>query len=334
MTYIQDPPNTVKVELTKGCNLRCSMCGIAAIQEKQGRGYEFMTVATAERIAAGVKRAGWNSKFEFALRGEPLLNPQAPEIIAVFRKALPRAQIMVTSNAIPLLKPPGVEANITRLFEAGVNILALDDYAASKKATTQVREMAERQAIANAWKTHDYMTGHTEFSPYHRGKASQRVVIIIEDFEAASRDQRAVGTKKVNNHTGCGSPPLAEPLQQRCARPFREMVFRVDGHVALCCNEWRDYFQVTSAETKRGGLDVEATWSGPELTAARKRLMQARRDFNPCKGCNERTMRNGLLPDRMGQRPMPEETAADRAALRKALMKGPYEVPVLRPWEK
>ena len=258
-----------------------------------------------------------------------MMNPNAADIVAIFRLRMPSSQIMVTSNAIPLLRPPGVEENIRDLFKAGVNILALDDYKASAKATTAVREMA----ATVEWTTHDYKTGHTEFSPYHRGKPTQRTVIIIEDFEAASRDKRAVGTKKVNNHTGCGSPPLDEPLAQRCARPFREMVFRVDGRLALCCNEWRDYFRIATVRDGRGRLDIAAMWSGPEMTAARKRLMKADRDFMPCKGCNEKTMRNGLLPDRMGKRPMPPETPADREALQKATKQGPVELPILRPWE-
>lgn len=328
--YVQDPPNTIKVELTKGCNLRCSMCGIAAIQEKQGRGYEFMSLETAETIAHGIANQGWTPKFEFALRGEPLMNPQAAEIIRIFRKWMPKAQIMVTSNAVPLLKPPGVAQNIQNLFEAGVNILALDDYQASHKATAQVRELANQDVM---WDTHDYKTNDTKFSPYHRGKVSRKIVIIIEDFEAASRDKRDVGTKKVNNHTGCGSPPVDEIVPFRCARPFREMVFRQDGRVALCCNEWRDYFRVNTLGDETGGMDVGAMWNSIELNAARKRLMNRDRDFVPCRGCNERTMRDGLLPDRMGKVKMEPYTEEDRKALRRATLKGPQEVPVLRPWE-
>jgi hypothetical protein len=289
-----------------------------------------MEVATAERIAKAVAKTGWNSKFEFTLRGEPLMNPNAKTIIATFRKHLPRAQLMVTSNAVPLLKPPGVEQNIRDLFDAGLNILALDDYAASRKATDKVRELASQDV---PWQTSDFKTGDTKVSPYHRGSRHRKVVIIIEDFESASRDRRHVGVKFVNNHTGCGSPPTPEPIAYRCARPFREMIFRSDGRTALCCNEWRDYFRITPIADSKGLPDAEALWNAPELMAARKRLMDRDRNFMPCRGCDVRTTRDGLLPDRMGKKVMAPITDEERKALRKASMKGPQETPVLRPWE-
>jgi len=326
-----DPPNTIKVEMSTGCNLRCSMCGIASIQEKQGRDYRFMQIETAEKIAKAVKRTGWNSKFEFTLRGEPLMNPNAKEIIHTFREHLPRAQLMVTSNAIPLLRPPGVEQNIRDLFDAGLNILALDDYRPSKKATDEVRRLAGEDM---PWQTEDFKTGNTKTSPYHRGSRNRRIVIIIEDFEQASKDRRHVGVKFVNNHSGCGSPPTPEPIKYRCARPFREMIFRSDGRVALCCNEWRDYFRIDSILTPKGTLNVEATWNAPELMAARKKLMNRDRSFAPCKGCDVRTTRDGLLPDRMGKMQMAPLTDEERKALRRASNRGPQETPVLRPWEK
>lgn len=330
MKYVQDRPNTVKVELTEGCNLYCGMCGLRGIRSGPGGPYKFLTVETAMEIARRMADAEWNSKMEFALRGEPLMNPNAADIIAAFRGILPRTAMMLTSNAIPLLKPPGVRENIKRLFEAGLNVLALDDYKSSKKAVDQAI------ACSDDWPVTAYGAARkTELeagpSPYEKVKPDVKRIIIIEDFEAAALDDREVGTKHVNNHCGAGSPPLEEPMHKRCARPFREMVIRCDGGVALCCNEWRDNLEmgiVTDYKT------LQDAWNNKVLTAMRKMLMKGERSEQPCAGCNERTYRNGLLPDKQGQKTMPRFTQEDAKAIAVARRSGPRTAANLREWEK
>jgi len=36
--YYQDPPNSIQIELTEGCNLACSFCGIQAIRDNKAHG--------------------------------------------------------------------------------------------------------------------------------------------------------------------------------------------------------------------------------------------------------------------------------------------------------
>ncbi len=320
MTYQQDPPYTVKVEFTEGCNLRCGMCGIQGIREKQGGPYKFMEPHTAEMVALKLSRTGWTSKVEFTLRGEPLMNPKAADFVDYFRLHNPKTHLMITTNGLPLLRKPGVHANLDNLFDAGLNILAMDCYEASKKAEAQVRTY-DKVEIS------DYPGGRT---PYKRVKAHEKYIIMMEDFEAAALSAGKMGTKKVNNHAGAGMPPLEEPLQKRCARPFREMIIRWDGRVALCCNSWRDEFQCgTVFDYDR----LEDAWNNRRLLAARRKLYHADRSFMPCMHCNETTYRNGLLPDRMGKQELDLPSSIDDRHLREALKEGPATDPVLRPWE-
>src|SRR5512135_1233867 len=94
-------PWCIQPELAEGCSWRfgsgkgglCSFCGIQAIRSGPGE-FKFMTVGTAMRIAEGM--IGWNEKprIEFAMRGEPLMNPKHLEIFRIFRDRLPNAQMM------------------------------------------------------------------------------------------------------------------------------------------------------------------------------------------------------------------------------------------------
>lgn len=115
MIYKQDPPFCIDLEVTEGCNLRCDFCGIQAIRESTGD-YRFMTVYKAEAIAKSIAKAGWTSRIEMSGHGEPSMNQHLEEIIGVFRKHLPKNQILVTSNGGGFL---GKVERVEKLFKAG-----------------------------------------------------------------------------------------------------------------------------------------------------------------------------------------------------------------------
>ena len=78
--YHQDPPNSIQIELTEGCNLACSFCGIQSIRENEADGpqnihgkasapYRYLTIERARSICDRIKEAGWNPRLEFAMHG-------------------------------------------------------------------------------------------------------------------------------------------------------------------------------------------------------------------------------------------------------------------------
>lgn len=320
----QDAPNTMKIELTEGCNLRCKMCGIQGIREKAGGPYKYMTAQVADRIASQMREVGWTAKVEFAMRGEPLMNPIVDQIIQIFRSELPHAHLMITSNAIPLLKPPGVQENVLGLFGAGLNILALDSYQSSLKAIEKVRALR-----LNSVEVFDYTSGENKASPYTKVKANVKRIFLMEDMEAAIMSGTKVGTKVGSNHAGVGLPPLKEPLKARCARPFREMTIYHDGAVPLCCNDWRGKYMCGDIMKQ----DILEIWDGSILDAARRHLYHYQRDFRPCDVCSNKSFRVGLLPDKLGKKECLPPTKETEKIVKAVGEAKPYTTPVLREWE-
>ena len=64
--YYQDPPNSIQIELTEGCNLACSFCGIQAIRDNKAHGplnihgkasapYRYLTIERARAICNRIK---------------------------------------------------------------------------------------------------------------------------------------------------------------------------------------------------------------------------------------------------------------------------------------
>ena len=321
----QSPPFCVQVEPTEGCPARCLFCGVNGIPP----GARLMTVETARIVAEALKRHGWQSRIEFAMHGEPTLNPSLPEIIMVFREALPQAYLLLETNALAF----EIET-VRALFHAGLNTVAVDEYTSVPWAQ-ELREKLGGAAVNPALHEEkqfiiaenvDYYE-HPSAGPIanpHRRTKTRRLIFVAPIEEAPGGTHSAL-----NSHCGAGLPPkVAEG--KRCAKPFREFSVRWDGSVALCCNDWRGLYVIGNVLV----TDIAELWQSPRMEAARRFLIRGERTFVPCNLCDALSYRVGLLPDVTGKRRVPRPTQADIDSIHAALAEGPLTEPVLRDWEK
>lgn len=313
---MQEAPFTIQVEPVQGCNLGCDFCGIHAIgYQQKKRGLDVMDLATAQSLADQIKALGWNPRIEFAMHGEPTLHPQLDEMISIFREALPKAYLMVTSNGGGLLKD--TKETVLNLFMAGLNTLALDDYESNQIVQRVLENMG-----GGPLQVVNYPEDGLKWSPHTRHTG--RRIVIIKDISSSDAGTHAT----LNNHAGSSFPQTDAAWGKRCAKPFRELSVRWDGNVAICCNDWPGVFKVGNVLVE--GLD--AVWQSARLEAARKALYHGRRDLvNPCHGCDATSYRVGLLPDKMGKETLEEPTEDDLAVLAEAASGEAYTVPVRGP---
>lgn len=309
--YEQDPPFSLHLEPVEGCSLACSFCALQSIRDsgadfatgKHGTNsapYLFADVSLFDEIGRQVNHAEWNPRVEIDGRGEPTAHPQLAEIIGALRKWLPKQCITLTTNGSGLLKA----GNIDKLFKAGLDTLAFDHYRHAKWGD-QVLDMLVDYAADNAIPFYRYPE-QKEGNPHQRHFGMR--IVRIEDISL-----NTTGTHKITNQAGNSGPK--ESLEQRCAKPFRELNIRYDGNVAVCCDDWRGVYKIGNV-LKQG---VEAIWLHPAMDAARRYLWRGQRDqLQPCDGCNVRTFRNGLLPDKYGQDSMPPVNNESRGWARKA----------------
>lgn len=293
--YKQPPPNSLHLEPVEGCSLACSFCALQTIRDngadwatgthgKNSAPYKFADVAMFDAIGKDAAQWGWlNPRVEIDGRGEPTMHPQLPEIVAVLRKWLPKAYFLLTTNGSGLIK----EGRIAALFDAGLDTLAWDKY---KHATwnEKVELNLYTYAVDSLIPLFDYPKDKMG-NPHQRYKG-QRITRI------ADISQNHSGTHKVTNQGG--NSGAREPLDQRCAKPFRDLFIRWDGNVAICCDDWRGQYKIANVRT----LGLQGVWHHERFHAARVALYHKRRDaINVCSGCNVKTFRNGLLPDKYGK---------------------------------
>lgn len=324
-----EPPFAIQIELVEGCNLYCDFCGLQGIREAKDKTFKMMEVVTAQSIAEQIEKTSWNSRIEFAMHGEPTMHEAAAEMVEIFRKKLPKHQLMMTSNGGGLLRPPGVVPNLNMLFDAGLNVFAFDAYEYVKiKDKVDAALGPEYPSLINEiikFDIHRY-PDEREYSPHNRYGHKARKFIRVQDISVAAKGTHSI----INNHTGCGSPPLDRATTQRCAKPFREISIRYDGNVAICCNDWRGIYKCGNAVTD----GIEQVWRGSAFRSARRYIIRGERiAVFPCAVCDARSYRVGLLPDKKGKEVLPAPTAEDRQTVIAATMGDPYTKPVKREYE-
>lgn len=280
-------PWSVQVELAEGCTRLCAFCGLNAIRNAPG-GFKWLTVAHAQRLAASFAELCPAVRYEFAMHGEPLTNPNAAAIVDVFRTAMPRAQLQLTTNGMPLMGR--MQSRLRELFASGLDFVVIDTY---REQRARLREEAE--GLASDIAVYDFYRDLAPkgWSPWHNHRRRVcRTVVLMDDL--GERDGE-VRSRVVVNHAGSNplGRRLAEPLRKTCTNPFREMTVTWNGAVHICCMDWRGELVVGNVlETS-----ARAVWEGERFEAARAVLFSRDRRFAPCSKCDAGSgARAGLLP--------------------------------------
>lgn len=298
---MQQAPYCVQIELTLGCNLACSFCGINNVEIPTRK---FMTVATARTVAKRIADAGWNSRIEFARRGEPSLNPDMVAIMQAFREQLPKASMLMLTNGAGFIKQP--ITNVLDVLRGGLNTLGVEGYEAVN--------YAQRISAALAKSSIDTMRypENKEGNPHKRYHGKR--VVFIADLGSATHGTHS----KPNNHGGYAGPLV--DYNRPCSKPFRELSVNWDGTVNHCCIAWAGEMVCGNAVH----TPLEDIWNNERFFAVRQKLLIGERDFGTCKGCDHPTYRPGLLPDQLGKRKdmYPPPTQQTEAVLREMEAEG------------
>lgn len=290
---LQEKPFSIQVEFTEGCNRGCGFCGLRGMREHGKEPFYFMTKETATRIADEIVRIGWNSRIIFSMHGEPTLNQNCLRIIKLFRKRLPKAVLSMMSNGWGIVKDGDIEAQIAAFRDAGLNDLIIDMYTPNDDG----HKILEKIENSEEFKVEILAKG----VPLYSSKSSGFRVLFNPPIQT---DEGAAINRHLCNHCGAAAPLDYSYENKRCARPFREMTFRYDGSVALCCNDFRGEYPIGNIMER----DIDDIWQDKRFIAARILLYAGKRNFTPCLGCNALSHRVGLLPDKMGKETMPEPT--------------------------
>lgn len=312
-------PNTVQIELVQGCNRQCSFCGSNGFERK----LHYIEKPVLKKQCELIEESGYNPRILMAGHGENTLHPHFYGCVRLMRKILPTHWIQILTNGYSVKKD--ITA-ITKMFDAGINDVTLDEYADSKFDRDEIKELLNDYEEKTG--THvDFVVmgkGVPLYAPKQHKKHRLLLVPAIEEQQLST-------SRKLTNHCGAGCPPDDSLKNQRCTRIFRELSFRWDGWVAMCCQDFRGQYPVVNCMDPSVKC-FDDIWRHPRYEAARRILYHDGRTFFPCNICNLIPMRPGLLPDHLGKEEMERPTKKDYQIVTKKYE--PLTVLRARAWEK
>ena len=323
----QYPPEVLILEPVEGCVWRCPSCAIAGIRHRGDDGgsasdQRHMSIETARMTIKQMICLDWtDTRIELSGHGEPTLHPGLVQMVTEIRKIARWLPISVVTSGEGLLRKPGPLAHIMDLFGAGVNYLAITRHKPEviKKIDDIVglvaRQGVQLQVFPEAWVDR----------PDQRVRPPSKVL--------AYRDPPVTeGHLHVRrrNMAGAAFPLAADKRESPCARPFREILIRHDGSVALCQDDWRGQYKCGSVVSD----GLAAVWDGEPMNAARRHLMTSRHDIAMCRSCNSESVRPRHLPDPQHSMTILPPDDSTLSAVERAQSGQPYTRPVHRPWER
>ena len=298
---IQEPPNSIRLSIVEGCNLRCTFCGLQSIRGKNND-YKLMPLETAAKLGALLKKAGWKSRFEIGVFGEETVHPQLEEIVRLVKPE--KSHVTLITNGYGLMRD--TIGRVRLLLEAGVDTIIVDDYVGINYAA-KIQDRLSKTDLC----LQNYPSDGLEVNPHTRNKRGEKRIVFVIDPSRAEKGTHSY----LHNYTGLGGPASSSKMGKRCAKPFRELVVRHDGLVPICCLDWRGEYIIGDINKID---DIQVLWQSIYMNAARRKLYYGERDFGPCEGCTNRSYRVGFLPDKIGKQEIPKVESQHKKAIKKA----------------
>lgn len=314
-------PNTVQIELVQGCNRKCDFCGSNGFEHK----VNYISKKVLQRQCELIAESGYNPRILIAGHGENTLHPHFYGCIKLIRKILPNTWIQILTNgwSIKLLLD-----HICYMFDAGINDVTLDEYSDSRFDYDEIDALLRRYKRDTGTNVKfQIMSKGVPLYAEKRPKSHRLLIIPAIDDEEIST------SRKLTNHCGAGMPPDDSYKHRTCTRIFREMAFRWDGWVCICCQDFRGQFPIVNCMDPSVKC-FDDIWRHEVFEAARRILYHKKRIFFPCNVCNLIPMREGLLPDHLGKDTMEKPTKDDYKLVCSISKQNPLTQLRPREWEK
>lgn len=237
--------NLVTVETRAGCNHSCTFCPVSRSVDPRPSGELDLTTIAA--ISRQLNELGYAGRIALFGNNEPLLDIRLPEIVAIFHRSCPAADIRILTNGI--LARPTLVAD---LFEAGLSTLLINNYSDGRRIIAPVRELL---AAADRLRHHDI-----------RISVRRRAEILTTRAGLAPNKPR----------------PTVEP-RGFCALPFTDLHISYTGEVNLCCFD--AYGRIRMGDVTETPLTE--IWQSPHFVRYRTSLLRSNRaDLELCRDCD------------------------------------------------
>lgn len=270
-------PFSIQIELTEGCNRLCECCGLNGCRNKPGAPFHFMSMELAKILSDQCAHFIPERRYEFAMHGEPTLNPNYIDIIQMFRRKLPKAQMQITTNGAKM-RGDKMQKEVDKIFAAGIDFIILDTYYPERDELRKSAYNLKGIEIIDFYNQPKTINIH----PWQNsGRWKRHTIILMDDIMVMNGKSP---NRIIFNHAGNAKnqPWPKKPLEKKCTNIFREISVCWNGNVNLCCMDFCHEYVCGNVTNNT----LKSIWFGREFEAARSFIYNKQRSFTPCARCN------------------------------------------------
>lgn len=192
--------NSVAIETTTYCNLRCKFCPNSKYPRGLLENKKLMDITLFKKIIDELSEINYGGHIYPHFYGEPLTDERLPELVAYTREKLPKAKIQINTNGFLLTLPL-----YKKLIDSGVNSFLITQY-------TNTIPPATKRLL-------DYLK-------HHRKENKVKYRILGRDIALSNRGGDIEVEKTVD---------FERPI---CIYPNVGINIDYAGNMVLCCNDY------------------------------------------------------------------------------------------------
>jgi radical SAM protein with 4Fe4S-binding SPASM domain len=277
---VREFPVHLGIESSSVCDLRCKMCFQSDTEfKRQKSNFGFMDYELYKRIIDESAERGLCS-VKLSIRGEPILNPMLPQMIAYAREKK-LLDVMFDTNANQL-----DEDKSRAILQAEPHLIIFSVDADTKEIFESIRTGAVFERVLN--NITRFLEIKEKESPHAITKTRVQMTVIPEarhEIDAVRQrwkglvDQIAIKEALIRQHTN----DTVRENQRPCRVLWQRLDIHYDGSVWLCDNDCYGKYCVGHVLKE----SIYEIWHGTKMT--RMRELHAERykhKIEPCKHCD------------------------------------------------
>ncbi len=275
---VNDFPLHLDIESTNACNLRCIMCARNFMTEKIG----YMEWTLFQKIIdEGAKYRLPSIKLNY--RGEPLLHPQLPEMVA-YAKRKGILEVQFNTNGFPLS-----EKKIEELLNAGLDRIIFSFDGATKETYEKIRTGSNYERVANNIETLVKMRNE---------KGLKRPLVRVQMVKMQENEHEVGDFLKMwiplANRVAVSIKREPMGIQKEvehfpCPQIWQRLMICWDGEVRMCCGDWQGEIILGDAREST----IYELWHSEKLNQIRE--LHAQNRFNEIPACAHCEVNTALI---------------------------------------
>ncbi len=276
---VRNFPVHLGIETSSVCDLRCKMCFQSDPEFRKHRdNFGFMDFGLYQRIIdEGIEKGLCSVKL--SIRGEPILNPELPQMIAYAREKKLQ-DVMLNTNANKL-----TEAKSRSILAAGPHLVVFSVDADTKMLFESIRVGAVfENVVNNIVQFHDIR--EKEF-PRSITKTRLQMTVVPETRHEIDKvktrwqgivDQLAIKDVLIRQHQIDD-----QESDKPCRVLWQRLDIHFDGSVWLCDNDYYGKYRVGNVSNE----NIHEIWHGQKMVNIRElHSTGCRKRIVPCKDCD------------------------------------------------